>query len=60
MEIRISSGYTIQELSLAEREVELKAGQYEGLYKIYFYNPETGEKAILDTNIAGVTVVVTE
>ncbi|MBR2336123.1 MAG: hypothetical protein IKA62_07880 [Clostridia bacterium] len=57
---RVPAGYTIQELSLAEREVELKAGQYEGLYKIYFYNPETGEKAILDTNIAGVTVVVTE
>lgn len=57
---RIPAGYTIQELSLAEREVELKAGQYEGLFKISFYNPETGEKAILDTNIAGVTVLVTE
>ena len=57
---RIPAGYTIRELSLAERNVELKVGQYEGLYKIYIYNPETGEMVMVDLQIKDVIVKVTE
>lgn len=57
---RIPAGYTIQELSLAEREVELKVGQYEGIYKIYIYNPVTGEMVMINAIIEDIIVKVTE
>ena len=56
----VPAGNAIYELSVEQREADIKAGQYEGLYRISFYNPETGERAIVDSNIEGVTVVVTE
>lgn len=56
----IPAGNALFELSIADREVELKAGEYEGLYRLSFYNPETGERAVVDSNIAGITVMVTE
>jgi len=57
---RVPAGSGIYEISVADREAELKAGIYEGYYNISFYNPTTGEKSILGSSISGVTITVTE
>lgn len=56
----IPAGSALYQLSVAQMEVILRAGKYEGLYRMSFYNPQTGERAIVDSIIEGVTVVVTE
>lgn len=56
----VPAGSSIYEMSIADRQVEIKEGEYEGLYKVSFYNPETGERAIVDSQIAGITVTVTQ
>ena len=57
---RVPAGSGIYEISVADREAELKAGIYEGYYSVSFYNPTTGEKSILGSKISGVTITVTE
>ena len=56
----VPAGSAIYELSIENREAELKEGIYEGRYQVSFYNPLTGEKAIIGSNISGVTITVTE
>ena len=57
---RVPSGSSIYEISIADREVEIKEGEYEGLYVLSFYNPETGERAVVDSQISGITIKVTQ
>lgn len=57
---RVPAGSSIYEISIADREVEIKEGEYEGLYVLSFYNPETGERAVVDSQIAGITIKVTQ
>lgn len=47
---RLPAGYIIKSLDL-ESNVKLTKGGYNGLFKVYYYNSDTDERAVLDTNI---------
>lgn len=52
----ISPGYMVTELTM-EKDLKLSAGIYEGLIRLLFFDPDTGERAVVDTNIpADITV----
>lgn len=56
---RITPGHRLTKLSLVDGAADLlSVGGYDGSFKFYYYNPDTGEKAIVNTNIpVNVTVV---
>lgn len=56
----IPAGSAIYELDVSERDANIRAGTYTGLYRTAYYNPETGERAAVGSDITGVSVVVTE
>lgn len=57
---RLTPGNQVTELALAEGAAEmLLPGGYEGSFLISFYDPDSGEKAIVNTRIP-VTVTVAE
>lgn len=47
----LHAGYEVSKISGAELPVQLKPGGYNGKLKLLFYDPETGERAIVDTDI---------
>ena len=47
---RIPPSYAIYELDLKEN-ISLSKGEYEGMFNIIYYDEETDEKAIVNTNI---------
>ncbi len=47
---RLEAGYGIKELSLLDSAI-LSQGIYEGEMVVMYYNPETGEKAMVNTEI---------
>lgn len=47
---RIPPSYAIYELDLKEN-ISLSNGEYEGIFNIMYYDEETDEKAIVNTNI---------
>ena len=52
----IAPGYMVTELTM-EEDLKLSAGIYEGLIRLLFFDPDTGERAVVDTNIpADITV----
>lgn len=53
-------GYGIDKLQLAEDESELSEGVYNGKFVVSYYNPDTGEKSILNSNIEGIEITVHE
>ena len=52
----LKEGYEIKSLSL-DPSVEMEPGEYDGSFKVDHFDPDTGEKYILDLNI-DTTVVV--
>ena len=46
----IYPGYKLQDMQLLEN-VKLQEGGYYGIIKIAFYDPNSGEKALVDTDI---------
>lgn len=49
---RIRPGYQVKQLDLLKNaEKKLKKGIYEGTIKLYYYNPENNERAMIDTRI---------
>lgn len=54
----IQAGYGLEKLTLLE-SVNLSQGVYEGKYVVHFYNPETGERALVEPEITDLTVTVT-
>ena len=57
---RLTPGKQVTELTLAEDAAQiLLPGGYEGEFLVSFYDPDSGEKAIVNTRIP-VTVTVTE
>lgn len=46
----LSPGYMLTELT-AEKDLKLTAGVYEGVMRLLFFDPDTGERAVVDTNI---------
>lgn len=46
----INPGYMLTELPLSE-SVQLTSGVYKGIMKLWFFDPDTGDRALVDTNI---------
>ena len=47
----LKPGYQVTSLTVDENAPTLSAGGYEGKLRLRFYDPETGERAIVDTDI---------
>ena len=56
----IPAGSAIYELDVSERDASVRPGTYEGLYRANYYEPTTGERAVVASDITGVAVIVTE
>ena len=52
----INPGYMLTEMSLDDN-IKLTSGVYKGIMKLWFFDPNTGERAVVDTNIP-VTITV--
>lgn len=57
---RIKAGYGLYNMALGIDPSLLNAGNYEGKYKIIYYNPETGERALVESDIVDLKIKVTE
>lgn len=55
---RISAGYAIYNLDL-KKDAKLASGGYKGKFNVIFYDEETKEKAVVNTNIP-ITIAVEE
>lgn len=51
-------GYELQRLNMASDAIQLSEGVYEGKLNILYYNPDTGEKAIVNGNLDGIIITV--
>jgi len=56
----IPAGSAIYEMDTSEKDANIRAGTYTGLYRTSYYNPETGERAVVGSDITNVSVTVTE
>jgi hypothetical protein len=56
----IKAGNGLYKLTLSEDAPVLKEGVYSGYYKIIYYNPQTGERALVEADIKDVNITVTE
>lgn len=56
----IPAGSAIYGIDVTERDANIRAGIYTGLYRMFYYDPLTGERAAISSNITEVTVSVTE
>ena len=54
----IPSGMGITTMNFDSSSVALSAGDYEGKYNVYAYDPVTGEKAIMEMEITDLTISV--
>lgn len=54
----LKPGYQITSMTADENAPQLSAGGYDGKIRLRFYDPETGERAIVDTDIP-CTITVT-
>ena len=56
----LKAGYGLYELALAENSTRLREGVYNGLYRVSYYNPETGERSIVQSDIENIKISVME
>ena len=56
----IPAGSAIYQLDVTDRDVSIRAGTYTGLYRTYYYDPITGERAAISSDITEIVVTVTE
>ena len=56
---RVSAGYSLTQLEMAEGTATLTEGVYNGYYLLSLFDPETGERALVQPEITGVELVVT-
>ena len=56
----IEAGYSLNRLDMIENAATLQEGLYEGKFKVIYYNPETGERALVESDINDVLITVTE
>ena len=54
----IQPGYGLTEMKLIDNAAILSEGSYEGLFIVSFYQPQTGEKALVESNITDVVIDV--
>ena len=55
---RIVPGKGLLIMEFDTRSAQLSEGVYEGLYEVYFYNSETGERAAVSSDVAGIKITV--
>ena len=55
----LTPGYQVTSMTVDSGAPQLSAGGYDGKIRLRFYDPETGERAIVDTDIP-CTITVTE
>ena len=54
----IEPGFMLRHLTYEPENVVLSEGNYEGKFKVIYYNPETGERAFVDSELVGVKIIV--
>lgn len=54
----LKPGYKIEKLDLDKKVEKLSEGVYNGKFNVLYYNPTTGEKAIVNGNLDGITINV--
>lgn len=55
----IKAGYGLYEMTMIKDAAVLQEGNYQGKYKVLYYNPDTGERALVESDIDGLTIAVT-
>lgn len=56
----IRPGKQVEELALIKGAAALSEGTYNGKFNILYYDPDSGEKAIVNGSIEGIEITVTE
>ena len=56
----IPAGSAIYQLDVTDRDASIRAGTYTGLYRTYYYDPVTGERAAISSDITEIVVTVKE
>ena len=56
----IPAGGAIYQMDVSERDANIRAGIYTGLYRSYYYDPLTGERAAISSDITEVRISVVE
>lgn len=52
----LSPGYKVETLDLIEGAASLSEGTYTGKFNVLYYDPDTGEKSVLNSTIEGVAI----
>ena len=55
---RIPAGNLLRSMTLNPDAAVLSEGVYQGVYKVVYYNPQTGERALIESDITDVTITV--
>ena len=55
---RVAAGYSLTHLDMVEGAATLSEGVYTGYYLLSLFDPETGERALVQPEISGVELVV--
>ncbi len=55
----LPSGTRLQKMNLKLDNIVISEGVYTGLYRVSYYNPSTGEKAIVESELTNVKITVT-
>ena len=56
----IPAGGAIYQMDVSERDASIRAGIYTGLYRTYYYDPLTGERAAISSDITDLKISVVE
>ena len=56
----IPAGSAIYEIDVSERDANVRAGIYTGLYRLFYYDPITGERAALSSDVTEIQISVNE
>lgn len=57
---RVQAGYGLYKLDMTEGSAVLSSGVYDAVYKVQYYDPLTGEKALVESTITDVALTVTD
>lgn len=57
---RLPAGTGLYNMEFDSGSAKLKEGQYAALYRVAYYNPETGERALVESDITDLVVTVVE
>lgn len=56
----IKPGNQVDHLDLEEGAARLSEGVYSGKFRIYYYDPDSGEKAMVNSSVDGVKITVSQ